>query len=247
MRRHLPPTAAAALALALACGAAAPPAAAAPDPLEGVNRRVHAFNRLAQAHVLGPAAELYRAHASPGFRRGLGNLLATLREPVTALSGLAAGEVDLARTAATRFAINATLGRGGVRDRAAELGHPPRPFTPADALCAWGVPSGPFLVLPLLGPSTLRDAGAMAAAGAALSQAIGPDAWLAWSTTEALHGYAELHPELERVEATSLDPYAVLRSAYLQRRAAACAVDRAAAAAAAAAEGDGGEESQQRP
>jgi phospholipid-binding lipoprotein MlaA len=104
----------------------------------------------------------------------------------------------------------------------------PRPFAPADALCAWGVPRGPFLVLPLLGPSTLRDAGAAAAAGAALSQAIGPDAWLAWSAGDALHAYAELHPELERIEAQSLDPYAVLRSAHLQRRAVACPGDRPA-------------------
>ncbi len=160
MRRHPPATAALALALlALALAAPAARAAAPDDPLEGVNRRVHAFNRLAQAHVLGPAAGLYRARTSPGFGRGVGNVLAALREPVTALSGLAAGDLALARTAAARFAINATLGRGGLRDRAAELGHAPRPaFTPADALCAWGVPSGPFLVLPLLGPSTLRDA-----------------------------------------------------------------------------------------
>jgi phospholipid-binding lipoprotein MlaA len=228
MRR---PITAAAAVLSCATALAAPaPALAAPesDPLEAANRRVHAFNRAAQAHVLGPVAELYRARTSPGFRRGVGNALANLGEPVTALSGLAAGELGVAANAARRFAINAALGWGGVRDRAAEMGHVPRPFAPADALCAWGVPRGPFLVLPLLGPSTLRDAGAAAAAGAALSQAIGPDAWLAWSAGDALHAYAELHPELERIEAQSLDPYAVLRSAHLQRRAAACPVDRPA-------------------
>lgn len=220
--------------LALACMAVicAPPARAEPaDPLEPVNRRVHAFNRLAQAHALGPAAELYRAQVPAPLRQGIGNALANLREPVAAASALAAGDVAGARTAAARFEINTVLGWGGVRDRAAEMGHAPRAFTPADALCAWGVPAGPFLVLPLLGPSSLRDAGAMAATGLALSQALGADAYGAWSTADALHLYAEAHPVLERVEAEFLDPYATLRSAWHQRRAARCAVDRPAAEA----------------
>lgn len=228
-RRRRRPTACFAAAL-LACSvAAASPARAATDPLEGVNRGIHAFNRLAHAQVLGPAAALYHAHASPGFRQGLGNVLANLREPVAALSLLAAGETGPAGRAALRFGINTTLGWGGLHDRAAERGLAPRPFTLGDALCAWGVPRGPFLVLPLLGPSTLRDAAALAATGAALSQAIGPDALLAWSTGDALHQYAEAAPELDRLDAHALDSYAALRSAWLQRRARDCATDRAEA------------------
>ena len=220
------PRLAAALAMLL-LATAAPPAQAADDPLEAVNRRVHGFNREVQARVLGPVAEFYRTVTPPGIRQGIGNALANLREPITAASALAAGDLGLARDAALRFGVNSTLGWAGVRDRAAELGYAPRrAFTPADALCAWGVPSGPFLVLPLLGPSTLRDAGAMAATGVALSQGLGPDVTVAWSAADALHGYAELQPELDRIEAQSLDPYAVQRSAYLQRRAALCAVDR---------------------
>ncbi|MBK1658885.1 hypothetical protein CKO45_11640 [Paracraurococcus ruber] len=219
----------AALALLPALILASPGAARAErDPLEPVNRRIHGFNEQVRARVLGPLAEAWRDWTPPGLRQGVANALGTLSEPVSAASGLAAGEFGIAWNAAARFGINATLGWGGVRDRAAEMGYPPRPFTLADALCAWRLPSGPYLVLPLLGPSTLRDAGGLAAQGAALSQLVGSDAFLAWSTTDSVIGYAGLHETLARVAAESLDPYAVLRSAYLQRRAAACPVDRAA-------------------
>ncbi|TCZ50669.1 MlaA family lipoprotein [Roseicella aquatilis] len=216
------------LLLALALLLAALPARAAGDPFETVNRRTHAFNQEVQARLLGPVVETYHAWTTPEVRQGVATLFATWREPVTAASGLAAADWALAWNAAARFGINATLGWGGVRDAAAALGYPRRSFTPADALCAWGVPSGPFVVLPLLGPSTLRDAGAMAASSAALAQALGSDAVLAWSSGDALVEYAGLHAALRMVERESLDSYAVLRSAYRQRRAATCAVDRAA-------------------
>jgi phospholipid-binding lipoprotein MlaA len=216
------------LALSLALLPAA--AHAAPDPLEPANRRVHAFNQAVRATVLAPLTELYLAHAPEPLRRGAAKAVANLSEPITAASALAAGEWGIAANAAARFGINSTLGLGGVRDRAAEMGHARRPFGPGDAACRWGVPSGPYLVLPLLGPTTLRDAGAQAATGAVLSQLLGADALLAWSSGDAFIGYAALHPALQRLEAESLDAYATMRSAHLQRRAAACPVDRAAAA-----------------
>jgi len=202
-------------------------ARAADDPFEAVNRRIHAFNQGVRAKVLGPLAEFYLSVTSAEVRRGIVNVLANLREPITAVSGLAAGDVGLAANAAARFGINSTLGLAGVHDRAAAMGYPRRAFGVADAVCRWGVPSGPFLVLPLLGPSTLRDAGALAASSAALSQALGPDVFFAWRTSDVFVGYAQLHHELDRIDAQSLDAYAVYRSAYLQRRAAVCPTDRA--------------------
>ncbi len=218
----------------LACAVAAlvltaAPARAERDPFEEVNRRIHAFNQEARAQVLGPLAEAYTARVPPDVQRGIARAFANLGEPVTALSGLAAGDLEVAARAATRFGINATLGLGGVRDPAAAMGWPARPFSVADAVCAWGVPSGPFLMLPLLGPSTLRDASAMAASGIALSQALGPEVVLAWRGGDAFVGYAGMHRDLAAQEERALDAYAVLRSAHLQRRAAACPADRAAA------------------
>jgi phospholipid-binding lipoprotein MlaA len=215
------------LAVGILLAAAQPaPARATGDPFETVNRRTHAFNQEVRARVLGPLVEFYHATTTPGIRRRVANAFANLGEPLTAVSGLAAGDVALARNAAARFGINSTLGLGGLRDQAAAMGYPRRPFGVADALCSWNVPSGPFLVLPLLGPSTLRDAGALVATSTALSQALGPDVFLAWSTGDALVSYAALHHALDRIDAESLDAYAVYRSAYLQRRAAACPADR---------------------
>jgi phospholipid-binding lipoprotein MlaA len=219
----------------LVAGLAAP-AQAAPDPLEPVNRRVHALNRLLQSHLLGPVAAAYVAHTPPGVREGVANAVANLGEPVTAISSIAAGDVPRAANAALRFGINTTLGLGGVNDAAAALGFPRRPMTTADAVCGWGVPSGPYLVLPLLGPSTLRDAGTMVATSAALSQAVGTELFLGWRGTDLFTSYAAFHEELQQVEAQALDSYAVHRSAFLQRRAAVCPADGAAARAAEAAQ-----------
>ena len=201
-------------------------ARAAGDPFEAVNRRIFGFNTTVQAMVLGPLAEGYLAATTPSLRHGIVNVLGNLREPVTAVSSLVAGKFELAANAATRFAINSTLGIGGVRDRAAKVGYPPRGFSLADAACVWGVPSGPFLMLPLLGPSTVRDAGALAAQGAALDQTLGANTYLAWSGSDLFVGYTELHRTLGRTAATALDPYAVYRSAFLQHRAADCPADR---------------------
>jgi phospholipid-binding lipoprotein MlaA len=214
-------------AAALAATLLASPALAAPDPLETWNRGVHALNDAARRHLLAPAAEFYQARTTPALRQGISNVAANLREPLSAASHLAAGRLDPALNAAARFGINTSLGWAGWQDRAAELGHARQAATPADALCRWGVPSGPFLVLPLLGPSTLRDAGATLATGAALSALLGPDVTLGWSAGDAFLDHASVHAELARIDATALDPYAVLRSAWLQRRAGACPADRA--------------------
>jgi phospholipid-binding lipoprotein MlaA len=207
----------------------APAAEAAPDPLEAFNRRMHGFNEIVQAQALAPLAALWRAHVPAGARQGIGNAVANLGEPLTALSGLAAGEVDLAWHATARFGINATLGWGGWRDAAAERGWERRRMAPGEAACAWGVPSGPYLVLPLLGPSTLRDATAGLVASAALAQGVGAAPVAGWHGAEAFLLYERLEVELGRVSAESLDAYATIRSAQAQQRARRCAADRLAA------------------
>ena len=202
-----------------------PAARAAADPFEAANRQVFAFNQAVRRWVLAPAAERYRAVTSPEVRAGIVNVLANLREPVTAVSSLAVGDIAASGNAVVRFAVNSTVGLGGVRDQAAGLGYPRQAATFADAACRLGVPSGPFLMLPLLGPSTARDAAALAAQGAVLDQTLGMDATLALAGSDLFAGYAELHPDLKRLDADSLDPYAAYRSIYLQRRAVACPTD----------------------
>jgi phospholipid-binding lipoprotein MlaA len=215
--------------IALAVGLAAPAAQAAPDPLEPVNRRIHAMNQLLQTHVLGPAAEAYVAYTPPGVRQGVSNVFANLGEPITAVSALVAGDLPRAGNAALRFGINTTIGLGGATDAATPLGFARRPMAPADAVCSWGVASGPYMVLPLLGPSTLRDASAMVATGTALSTAVGPELFLGWRAGDLFTTYAAFHAELQQIDAQAIDSYALHRAAFLQRRAAVCPADRLAA------------------
>lgn len=210
----------------LAMAAVASPALAnGGDPLERVNRYTHGFNAVLRSHLLTPAARLYVEQVPVDVRQGIGQALSNLGEPVTALAGLAGGEFGIAGNALQRFGINTVLGYGGVRDVAAERGLAPRPFALADAACGWGLPSGPYLVLPVLGPSTLRDAAAAFATGLALSQALGAEAVLGWQAGSSFHGYAEIHRDLDAADAQALDPYAMQRSAHLQRRARACPGD----------------------
>jgi phospholipid-binding lipoprotein MlaA len=206
---------------------AATPAWSAADPFEATNRRIHGFNQQVRAHLLGPLAETYVAITPPPWREGIARAVANLAEPITAVSGVIAGDPGVARNAISRFGINSTLGWGGVRDVAAERGLAHRPLPLADAACSRGVPSGPFLVLPLLGPSTVRDAGGLLVTSAALSKLVGADWTAGMGAGEAFVTYTARHEVLRQVDAAALDSYAVLRSAYLQRRAAACAVDRA--------------------
>ena len=213
------------LVLCLGLTLAAAPALAAGDPLEAVNRQVHAFNLLAQRHVLGPMAQAYTAWTPAPVRLGMANALANFGEPVTVASALLAGNLTLATQAATRFGINTTLGYGGLRDAAANRGYPPIRMGVADALCRWGIPSGPYLVLPLLGPSTLRDASATLATSLALSHALGTDTVLAWSAATSWTEYAAQHPALDQATTQALDSYATWRSIYRQRRAGACGLD----------------------
>jgi phospholipid-binding lipoprotein MlaA len=213
------------LALIAALALAATPAHATGDPLESVNRAVHGFNQLAQRHVLGPVAEAYLAWTPLPVREGVSNAVANLAEPVTAANALLAGDTGTATTAALRFGINSTLGVAGLRDPATDMGYLRQTMALGDTLCRWGIPSGPYLVLPLLGPSSLRDAGGMAVTTLALAQAVGSDAVLAWQTGTTLVDYASAHPAVQSIESTALDSYATWRSLWRQRRAATCAGD----------------------
>lgn len=206
--------------------ALAAPARAAPDPLEPLNRQIHAANAAAQARVLSPLAQAWRRHVPEDTRRGLGLAVGNLAEPVSAVGFLAAGETGTAWHVARRFGINTTQGWGGWRDVAAERGLLRRAITPGEALCARGVPSGPYLVLPLLGPSTLRDVAAGTVMAALLAKGFGAEAVAGLQGAEAFLTYDQLASELAALEARSLDPYAVLRSAHAQRRAQRCAADR---------------------
>lgn len=127
------------------------------DPYEGWNRDMFAFNEAVDKAVLEPAARGYRA-ATPGFfRTGVRNFLSNLNAPVVFVNDVLQVEPERAGTTFSRFAINTTLGIGGLFDVAGASGLERHSEDFGQTLAVWGVDSGPFLVMPIIGPSNPRD------------------------------------------------------------------------------------------
>ena len=211
---------AAALGLLIAHGAAS--ARTTDDPLEPLNCAVFHLNLAAYDYVLAPAARYYRVATTAKERESVANFVANLRAPTIAANQLLQGDGQRAKVTLARFAINSTVGLLGLFDPATEWGYPIE--TPEDfgqTLARYGVPSGPYLVLPLVGPCNLRDAFGRAADYLALSSYLDTEAFYAFVGATAV---SESEPTLEADAAAreaAVDLYAAARSTYEQRRAAA--------------------------
>ncbi len=127
------------------------------DPWEGLNRRLFATNLVIDKYTLEPAAKSYRAVTPRRLRRGISNMLANMRAPKNVANNLLQGRPLETSKSIFRFAINSTIGIGGFFDVAAKMGVQRREEDFGQTLAVWGVPSGPYLFVPLLGPSTVRD------------------------------------------------------------------------------------------
>jgi len=126
------------------------------DPLIRANRAVLNVNLKTDRYVLKPVAKTYAKLPRP-VRRGVGNFFSNLGEPTTVANDLLQGKLAHAGRDAGRFVINTVFGWFGLFDVASALGLPKREEDFGQTLAVWGVPPGPYLVLPLLGPSNLRD------------------------------------------------------------------------------------------
>ena len=131
------------------------------DPLEPMNRYFFDVNIFLQEFWLKPLAGMYNAALPQQAQNGVHNFLANLKQPWTAVNDALQGNLGRAGEAATRFAINSTVGVGGLFDWATDWGYPEHEEDFGQTLGAWGVDSGPYLMLPLIGPSDLRDAAAL--------------------------------------------------------------------------------------
>lgn len=128
------------------------------DPWEGWNRQVYAFNEVVDRAAIEPVARGYRTVTPGFFREGVRNVLTNLRQPVVFANTVLQGNPDASATTFGRFVINSTVGVVGIFDVATGLGVEKHDEDFGQTLGVWGVEPGPFLVLPVLGPSNLRDA-----------------------------------------------------------------------------------------
>ncbi|RTR05232.1 MlaA family lipoprotein [Halomonas nitroreducens] len=127
------------------------------DPWEGFNRQVFAFNDTLDRYALKPAAQGYRFVTPDPVETGVGNFFANLGELRTTLNSLLQGKPGNAGIATGRFLINSTVGVLGLFDVASHMELVGREEDFGQTLAVWGVGEGPYVVLPLLGPSTVRD------------------------------------------------------------------------------------------
>lgn len=226
--RRLPRAAAtllATLVLALAAGCATVPAggagAAAPtDPWEAWNRKVFAFNEVVDENVLVPVARAYRDVVPELVRKGVGNVLGNIYDIWSTANHLLQGKAQVGLEMGMRVLTNTFFGLGGLLDPASEMGLTRRSEDFGQTLGRWGVGNGPFIVLPLLGPSTLRDT-----TGLIVDRQVAPStlpsadaAGYAVIAIEVVHTRATLLQTTQLLDEVSLDKYAFIRDAYLSRR-----------------------------
>ncbi|WP_240894177.1 VacJ family lipoprotein [Halomonas alimentaria] len=133
------------------------------DPWEGFNRKVFAFNDVLDRYALKPVARGYRFITPDPVETGVGNFFSNLGEPRTVLNSLLQGKVRNASIATSRFIINTTVGVAGLWDVASRMEITGQEEDFGQTLGAWGWEESRYLVLPLLGPSTLRDTGGLPA------------------------------------------------------------------------------------
>jgi phospholipid-binding lipoprotein MlaA len=199
------------------------------DPLESSNRAVYAFNQRIDQVIFKPAAEFYQAQLPPVLRTGVSNFFRNLAEPTTVLNDLLQGKGRQAVNDGARLTINTTLGVFGLFDVATSFGLEHHQEDYGQTLAHWGIPAGPYLVLPIFGSSNIRDAiGKLPTLF--LSDPlflISDEPYLGVGRYGLLHaGFRTLHAIDLRAQLLGvvplvemqLDPYLFLRGAYNQQR-----------------------------
>src|SRR6185437_39412 len=181
------------------------------DPLEPTNRAIFEFNRTLDGLLIKNVATLYTTVVPEPVRTSLRHALENLNEPVVFVNNVLQAQMQRAGTTVARFTINSTAGLAGLFDVATDLGFPEQTGDFGQTLYSWGVSDGPYLVVPILGPTTPRDG-----IGQGIDGYIDPFAHLArhegwtdmsWARFAAsgIDERAEAIPQLEEIEKSSID------------------------------------------
>ncbi len=196
------------------------------DPLEGINRAIFGFNNVADKIILEPAAKGYKKLPSP-VQSGIGNFIKNLKLPLVAVNQLLQGQGKNAVESTGRFLVNSTVGIFGLIDVADDLGLEQKEEDFGQTLATLGVGDGFYIVLPLFGPSNLRDT-----TGMVITMVTDPinayatnqgQSWaIPWRTgANAVDQRSKIIDEVNALRNNSVDYYAAVRSSYYQNRKAA--------------------------
>ena len=192
------------------------------DPFEPINRGIYQFNDVLDKAIMKPVATVYKTVLPEVIRTGVTNFFNNLYDILTALNNLLQGKFSDALSDVGRIALNTTAGVGGLIDLGTEVGLEKHNEDFGQTLGWWGMPAGPYLQMPLFGPSSVRDA-----VGRFVDFKGDPIKWL-WRndipTRNSLWGLyfvnlrANLLDSTKILDEAALDPYEFQRDAYLQRR-----------------------------
>ena len=190
------------------------------DPLEPMNRVIYRFNDTVDTVLVRPIAEGYRFVLPQFVRTGISNFFSNIGDVLVALNNLLQGKVVNALSDLGRVVVNTTIGLGGLFDVASPIGLEKHNEDFGQTVGFWGVGDGPYLMLPFLGPSSIRDA-----VGTVVGAKLDPIGFVnvmrlrnsLWGT-RVLSQRADLLDTSRILETAALDPYEFLRDAYLQRR-----------------------------
>lgn len=197
------------------------------DPIEDINREIFDFNLWIDRNAMKPAASAYADVVPAGVRRSTTNFFNNLGTPVILVNDILQGESGRAAETLMRFMVNSLVGFGGFFDVAGDWGLARHEEDFGQTLAVWGAPEGPYLMLPLLGPSNVRDT-----VGMGVDTVTNPLFWVgtfiepealtyydyASTPVDALNQRSAVLDTLDEVQRTSIDFYAAIRSLYRQRR-----------------------------
>jgi len=204
-----------------ACASAVPVAVSDPrDPYENMNRKVTGFNDAVDGAVFKPVAQVYAQVVSAFLRTGVRNFFGNLSDVWSLANNAAQLKFKATGETAMRVGVNTFVGFGGLLDIASDLGMERHRADFGLTLGHWGMPSGPYIVLPLLGPSTVRDAIALTIdrQGDLSRQSASSkkrDTALGLKLVDTRESLLKI---VDAVKEASLDPYSFTRDAYLQKR-----------------------------
>jgi len=197
------------------------------DPAEDFNRTMFDVNLWVDRNLIKPLAEGYRDITPSQFREATHNFYSNVRSPVTFANDLLQGETGRAAETLMRLVVNSVAGMGGFFDVAGEMGLKRHVEDFGQTLAVWGMPEGPYLMLPLMGPSNVRDL-----SGRIVDRVFNPLFWVgveynpdaldyygnSETVIDGLNERVEVLDVLDEVERTSIDFYSAIRSLYRQRR-----------------------------
>lgn len=185
------------------------------DPNESINRDVFAFNDVVDDYVAKPISDSYKWVTPQFVQTGIFNFFNNLKNVNVVINDVLQGKFQQSAEDSGRFLVNSTIGLGGLVDVAKDVGLKQNDEDFDQTLAVWGVPQGPYIVLPLLGPTTVRGI-----PGSILDTAANPASYIGMpiQLVQMLNARANAQGSLDVVKEGALDPYVFIREGYLQTR-----------------------------